>query len=151
MKALVAVELQLRSDFLSLFLHGQPDRVQDEVYRLLCGSLVGHDAVVVQIPDHGQIQHALFGVDVGNIRNPLAVRSVSPELPFQQIVVLMYLLTKVHPLPAATDLRQQAVLFHDSEDSFWVSLNISVFQPLPDTSVAISPVGLILTFLYFPG
>ena len=103
MKALVAVELQLRSDFLSLVLHSQPDRVQDEVHCLLCSGLVGHDAVVIQIQDHGQVQYTLFGVDVGNICDPLAVWSVSPELPLQQIFVLMYLQTKVDPLPPATD------------------------------------------------
>lgn len=105
-ESLVAVELQLRGDFLSLFLHSQPDRVQNKIYRLLCCSLVGHDAVVIQIPDHGQIQHPLLGVDIRNICDPFAVRSVSMELPFQQIFALVHLLAQIYPLPATAYLRQ---------------------------------------------
>ena len=79
--------------------------------------------------------------------NPLAVWSVSPELPLQKILILMYLLSKVDPLPAATDLRQQTVLFHDSQHSFRISVNISGLQPLPDPSVTISFICFTLAFL----
>ena len=47
LKALVAVELQLRSDLLFLFLHCEPYCVQYQADCLLCGRLVGHNAVVV--------------------------------------------------------------------------------------------------------
>ena len=68
LKALVAVELQLRSDRLFLPLHGQTNSVQNQIHRLLSSGLVSHDAVVIEIPDHGQVQYALLGVDVGDVR-----------------------------------------------------------------------------------
>ena len=86
MKALVAVELQLRSDSLFLLLHCQPDRIQNKIDCLPGGRVVGHNAVVVQITDHGQMQYTFLGVDIRNICDPFAVRSVSMELPFQQIM-----------------------------------------------------------------
>ena len=104
MKALVAVELQLRSDSLFLFLHCQSDRVQDKVDCLLCSCLVGYDAVVIKISDHGQVQHTFLGVDIGNIRDPFGIWSICPKLPIQQILLLMHLLTKIYPLSTATNL-----------------------------------------------
>ena len=97
------MEVQLCSDPLFLLFHGKADRVQDKIYSLLCCSLVGHDAVVVQIPDHGQIQHTLLGVDVGNIRDPLGIGTVCPELAFEQIFVLMYLMPQIDPLAMTAD------------------------------------------------
>ena len=61
MKALVAVELQLRSDSLFLLLHGQADGVQNQIYRLLCSGFVSDNGIVIEIPDHGQAQ---YGVDI---------------------------------------------------------------------------------------
>ena len=71
LKALVAVELQLRSGPLFLPLHGQTNGVQNQVHRLLRCSFISYDAVVIEVPDHGQVQHALLGVDVRDIRYPL--------------------------------------------------------------------------------
>jgi len=106
LKVLVAVELQLRSDSLFLLLHCQPNRVQDKINRLLRGCLVGHDTVVIQIPDHRQIQYTFLGLYIGNICNPFAVGTACVKLPFQQILISMYLLTEIDPLPAATDFSQ---------------------------------------------
>ena len=98
LKALVAVELQLRSDSLFLFLHRQPDRIQHKIDRLSGRCLVSYNAVVIQIPDYGQIQYTLLRMDVGDVRDPFCIRPVCPELSVQQILVLMYLLSKVNPL-----------------------------------------------------
>ena len=73
LKALVAVELQLCSDPLFLFPHGEPNGVQHQIHRLLCPGLVSHDAVVVEVTDHRQVQHTLLGVDVRDVRDPFAV------------------------------------------------------------------------------
>lgn len=54
---MVAVEVELRSGPLFLLAHSQANGVQHQVYRLLCAGLVGHDTVVVKIPDHGQVQY----------------------------------------------------------------------------------------------
>ena len=59
-------EVQLRSDCLFLVLHGQADGVQNQIYRLLCSGFVSDNGIVIEIPDHGQVQHALPGVDVGS-------------------------------------------------------------------------------------
>ena len=101
LKALVAVKLQLRSDSLFLFLHRQPDRIQHKIDRLSGRCLVSYNAVVIQIPDYGQIQYTLLRMDVGDVRDPFCIRPVCPELSVQQ----MYLLFKVNPLPATADLR----------------------------------------------
>ena len=49
MKALVAVEVQLRSDPLFLFAHSKADRVQHKVNRLFCASLISDNAVIYRI------------------------------------------------------------------------------------------------------
>ena len=73
MKALVAVELQLRSDPLFLTLHGQANGVQNQIDCLLCCSFVSYDAVVVEVPDHRQVQYALIGVDIRDVRYPFVL------------------------------------------------------------------------------
>ena len=55
LEPLVAVEVELRSDPFFLPLYCQSNGVQHQIYSLLCSGLVGHDAVVVEIPDYGQI------------------------------------------------------------------------------------------------
>ena len=79
LKSLVAVEVELRSGPFFLPLHCQSNGVQHQIYCLLSSGLVGYDAVVVEIPDHGQIQYALLCVDVRNIRYPFAVGPVRME------------------------------------------------------------------------
>ena len=54
----------------------------------------------------------------------------------------MYLLTKVHPLPATADFRQQAIFFHNSQYCFRISFNIFILPPFPDPSVFVSLVCL---------
>ena len=82
------MELQLHSDLLFLLLHGQTNGAQDQVHRLLGAGFVGHNAVIIEIPDHGQVKDALAGMDVGNIRDPLCVGTVSVELPVEQVFIL---------------------------------------------------------------
>ena len=97
------MELQLRSDPLFLALHCQADGVQNQIHRLLCSGFVGHDAVVVEVPDHGQVQYTLLGVDVGDVRYPFAVGLVRMKLPVEQIPVLVDLLPHLLPFPASAD------------------------------------------------
>ena len=137
LKALVAVELQLRSDRLFLPLHGQPDGIQDKIHCLLSSGLVSHDAVVIEIPDHGQVQYALLGVDVGDVRYPFAVGPVRMELPVQQILVLVYLLSHLLPFSPAADLGEQIIFLHDSQHGFGIAEDILAFQPQPHPPVAV--------------
>ena len=92
-------------------------RMVSKIHRLLCSGLVDHDAVVVEIPDYGQISYALLCVEVGNIRYQFAVGSVRIELPVEQIFVPVGLLPHLPPFPAAADLRQQIILLHDQQHS----------------------------------
>ena len=85
---------------------------------MLCCCLVCHDTVIVQIPDHRQVQYTFFGLDIGNVCNPFAIWFVSKELSVEQILVSMDLLTEVLPLSFSAYFRQNPVLFHDSQHSF---------------------------------
>ena len=71
--------------------------VSRTIFTVCWVSLVGADAVVIEVPDHRQIQHALFGVDVGDVRYPLAVGFIRIKLPVQQILVLVDLLPQLPP------------------------------------------------------
>ena len=42
-------------------------------------SFIYHNAVIIQFPDHGKVQHAIFGVNIGNICNP-PFHSACPRL-----------------------------------------------------------------------
>ena len=53
------MELQLRSDSLFLSPHSKTDGIQYQIHCLLCSGLVGHNAVIIEIPDHGQVKDAL--------------------------------------------------------------------------------------------
>lgn len=68
MESLVTVELQLRSDLLFLFGHAQ--RVGHQFHGLPSACFIRHDAVAIEVADHGQLQHLLAGLDVGNVRYP---------------------------------------------------------------------------------
>lgn len=68
--------------------HSKTDGIQYQIHCLLCSGLVGHNAVIIEIPDHGQVKDALAGMDVGNIRDPLCVGTVSVELPVEQVFIL---------------------------------------------------------------
>ena len=87
-------------------------------------------------------------MNIGNICNPFAVWSVCPELPFQQVLILMNLLTKVYPLPPPADLCQQTIFLHYSKYSFRISFDISISQPFPNPSVTICLICLALTLFY---
>ena len=45
--------------------------------------LISHDAVVIEIPDHGQIQYPLLRLDVRNICYPFAIGPVCVKLPVE--------------------------------------------------------------------
>ena len=88
-----------------------------KIHRLLRSCLVGHNAVVVEIPDYGQVQYTLTGVDAGDICYPFAVGPVCMKRPVEQIFVPVGLLPHLPPFPAAADLRQQIILLHDQQHS----------------------------------
>ena len=75
--------------------------VQNQIHRLLCPGLTGHDVVVLEAPNYGQVQYVLLGVDVGDVRYPFAVGSACVKLSVEQIFVLMNLLSYLLPFPAA--------------------------------------------------
>ena len=78
LKALVTVELQLRSDL--FFPLGSADRGKDKVNVLLGPRFVGNDAIVVKIADNRKVQRTLPGLNIGYIRNPLLVGTVCMKI-----------------------------------------------------------------------
>ena len=118
LKPLVAVELQLRSDSLFLLFHCQPNRIQHKIHRLVCCCFIRHNAVVIQITDHGQIQYALFGMNIRNVCYPFCIGIVCAKLTVKQVGVLVLLLSQLDPLPLATDFWQKTILFHHSQNRF---------------------------------
>ena len=73
----IYVRLSLEDD--DLF-HGKMDRIQHQVHRLIGPGLVSHNTPVIEVTDHRQIQHTLFGVDVRDIRHPFGVSFVRLKL-----------------------------------------------------------------------
>ena len=141
---MVAVELQLRSDFLFL-LHRKSDGVQYKI-DCLCGPrLVGNDTVVKQIPNDRQVKHALTGADIGDVRDPLMIGAISLKFSVQQVFILVKLLPHLSPFPAAADFRQKFIFLHNTQDGFWISVYfLCSFQPFPHTAIAVCPVTLLL-------
>ena len=96
---------------------------------MLRSGLVSHNAVVIEVPDDGQVQYALLCVDVGDVCYPFPVGAVRMELPVQQILVLVELLPHLLPFSAAADLCEQIIFLHDPQHCFWITENILLFQP----------------------
>lgn len=103
LKFLIVVERQLRSDTLFLQLHCQAVSIQNQIHRLLGSGLVDQDTVVIDIPEHGQVQYALFGVDVRDICYPFVVGSTRMKISVEQILILVKLLSHLPPFPPAAD------------------------------------------------
>ena len=144
LKALVTVELQLCSDL--FFLLGSTDGIQYEIDVLLGSGFVGNNAVVVQISDNRQIQKALLGRDIRNVRNPFLVWSGSREVSVKQIGIAMQMFS-VFAVFLSPSHRQQVIFLHNSEYRFGVVMDTVAFQP--DMYSAVT-VGFSTTLLAFP-
>lgn len=81
MESLVTVELQLRSGLFFSFRHS--DRIGHQLYRLTCACFIRHDALIVEGTDHGQVQHPLIGLDIGDVRHLLLVGTLCVEIQVQ--------------------------------------------------------------------
>ena len=62
----------------------------------------------------------------------------------------MDLLTKILPLPCSADLRQNPVLFHDSQHSFRIVVDSLVLQPQVHSTIAVCLVASILMLFDLP-
>ena len=120
-----------------LFTHRQTNGIQYQIDCLLCAGLVGNDTVIIKIPDHGKIQHALLCVEARNICYPFAVRSVRVKLTVQQVFVFMYLLPHIDPFSAPPDIRKQTVFLHDTQDGLGITVDAPFLQHQPQSAVAI--------------
>ena len=103
--------------------HGNADRIQHQIHRLLSSGFISRNAVAIEVPDHGQMQDTLPGMDIRNISHLLGVRLVRLELSIQQILVFIYLLSHLNPFPAPACFREQIVLFHDAQHRFGDSVD----------------------------
>lgn len=105
LEALVAVELQSPGDLLFLLLHRQADGIQDQTYGLGFCRFISNDAIIIKVPDHGQIEDSLACVYVGDICDPFGVRPICPEISVEQVFISMDLLSQIDPLLGAADFR----------------------------------------------
>ena len=99
---LVAVEKQLRSDFL-FSLQSKTNGVQHKIHRLVCAGFICNNTVIEQIPDHRETEDTLTCVDIGNIRNLLTGWFVCLKRPVEQILIFVKLLPHLSPLPASAN------------------------------------------------
>ena len=74
-----------------LLLHRQADGIQDQIYGLGFCRFISYDAVIIKVPDHGQIEDTLSGVNVRDICNPFGVWPVCIEIPVEQVFIPMNL------------------------------------------------------------
>lgn len=109
------MELQSPGGLLFLLLHRQADGIQDQTYGLRFCRFISCDAVIIKVPDHGQIEDTLAGVNVRDICDPFGVRSVCMEIPVEQVFISMDLLSHIDPL-----LRQVCLTDGQSHNNrFW--------------------------------
>ncbi len=85
-------------------------------------------------------------MDVGDICDPLNIRTVSVEVPVKQVFILVNLLAHLHPLPASADLGKHTVLLHHSQYRFGMPVDPLALQPQPRPAVAagLADTGLLL-------
>src|SRR5699024_7689961 len=83
-------------------------------------------------------------MDIRDIGHPFAIGSFCIEIPIQQILISMKLLTQLLPLPASTDFRQQTVGFHKSENCFRIAVTTAFVQPKMHPAIAVCIFTLLL-------
>ena len=107
---------------------------------------MGHNAVIVEIPDHGQIEDALTSLDVRDICHPLGIGLVRVKLPVKQVFILVDLLSHLPPSPRSADLRQHLILLHDPQHSFGIAVDALTLQPKlhPPVTIGLPDAGLLL-------
>lgn len=129
---------------LFLLLHCQADGIQDQTCGLRFCRFISCDAVIVKVPDHGQIEDTLAGVNVRDICDPFGVRSVCMEIPVEQVFISMDLLSHIDPLPGAADFCQQVIFLHDSQHCFRVMMDSLFPQPYPHPPVTVGLPAMLL-------
>ena len=138
------MELQSPGGLLFLLLHRQADGIQDQTYGLRFCRFISYDAVIIKVPDHGQIEDTLAGVNVRDICDPFGVRSVCMEIPVEQVFISMDLLSHIDPLPGAADFCQQVIFLHDSQHCFRVMMDSLFPQPYPHPPVTVGLPAMLL-------
>ena len=102
MEPLVTVELQLRSDLLFSLCH--TDCICNQLHCLPRTRFICHDAFIIKITDHRQVQHTLAGLDVGDVCYPLLVGPFCMKVPIQQIRVAVQVINSPAVSLSAADL-----------------------------------------------
>lgn len=119
---LAAVELQFRVGHLFLLSHGETNGIQRQIYGLVFGSFVGCDAVIVESPDHRQIEDTLTSLDVGDVCHPFGIGLVRVKFPVKQVFILVDLLPHLPPLPRPADLCQHLIFLHYPQHGLGVAV-----------------------------
>lgn len=82
----------------------------------------GH-CIVIEIPDHRQIEDTLAGVDIRNVRDPLSVRLICTEVSVEQILIFVGLLFHLHSLFGSAYLSQQFIFPHHPQHRLGIMVN----------------------------
>ena len=111
--------------------------------RLLRTGLVCNNAVVIEISNDREIEEALSGTNVGNVRYPLLVWTLGSKVSVQQIRIAVQSFSVFHiPLPPYNG--KQTVFIHNSEHSFGIAVYFVPFEPNVYSAVAIGLFALSL-------
>ena len=117
----------------------QAKRVRNELRSLPDRRLVRDNAVVVEIPDNGQIKDSFAGLDVRAICYPFLIGTLCPELPVQEIGITAQALHSLVVRPSAANLREQVIIPHNTQDRLFIQANsLLLFQLNLDSPVSVS-------------
>ena len=112
-----------------------------------CGGFVIYNTVIIDIADHGQIQNTLTGMDVGNICDPPGVWSICLEIPVEQVLIFVELLSHLNPLFWSAYFGKQTIFFHDSQYCFGVPVDPLTLQPYPHPAISVGFSAIFLLIL----
>lgn len=104
---LVTVEQQFCGDLLCS--HDELDSLCHKLNGLLCAHFVSNDAAVVKAANHGQIEYALSGMEVGDVHYPFLIWTQGGELTIRQMGVFMQMLNYLPVFAATANSRQQTI------------------------------------------
>lgn len=100
--------------------------------------------------DDGKVQDTLRCVNVGYVGYPLLIGPLGGEVTVQQIFIAVKLLSHNPVLFPTANFRQQAILSHDPQYGFRVTVNPLLFKLHPSVAVGLPAVLLTPGYLRQP-
>ena len=112
---------------------GHLQRVEYKVVAHVSGDLPPDDLAAVTVEDEREVDEAVPGADVGEVRYPLLVRAGRGEVPLQQIAGELGrgLVLDRRAWPGAAPIPNQALPAHQPRDAVTTDLDVAAFELLP--------------------